>query len=81
MSIKTKWDLIGCHMDYQMNKGMIFDVIKYVMDTFGKLEGKCLILSSKIESADNLKGMISEWYPDKEVGIYHSKIPKKEKEG
>ena len=82
MSIKTKMGFNRhAYMDYQMEKGIIFDVIKYVMDTFGRLEGKALVLSSKIESADKLKDLIVEWYPDKSVGIYHSKISKVEKEG
>ena len=82
MSIKTKMGFNRhAYMDYQLNKGIIFDVVKYVMDTFGRLEGKALVLSSKIESADKLKDMIVEWYPDKSVGIYHSKISKAEKEG
>lgn len=82
MSIKTKMGFNRhAYMDYQINKGIIFDVVKYVMDTFGKLDGKALVLSSKIESADKLKDMIVEWYPDKSVGIYHSKISKVEKEG
>ena len=81
MSIKTKMGFNRhAYMDYQMNKGVIFEVVQYVMDTFGKLDGKALVLSSKIESADKLKEMIEEWYPDKNVGIYHSKIPKNEKE-
>ena len=82
MSIKTKMGFNRhAYMDYQLNKGVIFDVIKYVMDTFGKLDGKALVLSSKIESADKLKELISEWYPDKNIGIYHSKISKTDKEG
>ena len=82
MSIKTKMGFNRhAYMDYQLNKGVIFDVVKYVMDTFGRLDGKALVLSSKIESADKLKDMIVEWYPDKSVGIYHSKISKAEKEG
>ena len=82
MSIKTKMGFNRhAYMDYQINKGIIFDVVKYVMDTFGKLDGKALVLSSKIESVDKLKDMIVEWYPDKSVGIYHSKISKAEKEG
>ena len=81
MSIKTKMGFNRhAYMDYQLNKGIIFEVVKYVMDTFGRLEGKALVLSSKIESADKLKDMIVEWYPDKSVGIYHSKISKAEKE-
>lgn len=81
MSIKNKMGFNRhAYMDYQMEKGVIFDVIKYVMDTFGKIDGKALVLSSKIESADKLKDMIEEWYPDKKIGIYHSKIPKNEKE-
>lgn len=81
MSIKTKMGFNRhAYMDYQLNKGIIFDVVKYVMDTFGRLDGKALVLSSKIESADKLKDMIVEWYPDKSVGIYHSKISKAEKE-
>lgn len=81
MSIKNKMGFNRhAYMDYQMEKGIIFDVIKYVMDTFGKIDGKSLVLSSKIESADKLKDMIEEWYPDKKIGIYHSKIPKNEKE-
>ena len=48
MSIKTKMGFNRhAYMDYQLNKGMIFEVVKYVMDTFGKLEGKALVLSSK----------------------------------
>ena len=82
MSIKTKMGFNRhAYMDYQLNKGIIFDVVKYVMDTFGRLDGKALVLSSNIESADKLKDMIVEWYPDKSVGIYHSKISKAEKEG
>ena len=82
LSIKTKMGFNRhAYMDYQMSKGVIYEVIKYVMDTFGKINGKALVLSSKIESADKLKGMIEEWYPDKSVGIYHSKISKNEKEG
>ena len=82
MSIKTKMGFNRhAYMDYQLNKGVIFDVVKYVMDTFGRLDGKALVLSSKIESADKLKDMIVEWYPNKSVGIYHSKISKAEKEG
>ena len=82
MSIKTKMGFNRhAYMDYQLNKGIIFDVVKYVMDTFGRLDGEALVLSSKIESADKLKDMIVEWYPDKSVGIYHSKISKAEKEG
>ena len=82
MSIKTKMGFNRhAYMDYQLNKGIIFDVVKYVMDTFGRLDGKALVLSSKIESADKLKDMIVEWYPNKSVGIYHSKISKAEKEG
>jgi superfamily II DNA or RNA helicase len=81
MSIKNKMGFNRhAYMDYQMEKGIIFDVIRYVMDTFGKIEGKALVLSSKIESADKLKDMIEVWYPDKKIGIYHSKIPKNEKE-
>ena len=81
MSIKTKMGFNRhAYMDYQLDKGIIFEVVKYVMDTFGRLDGKALVLSSKIESADKLKEVITEWYPDKDVGIYHSKIPKAEKE-
>lgn len=82
MSIKTKMGFNRhAYMDYQLEKGIIFEVVKYVMDTFGKLEGKALILSSKIESADILKEKIVEWYPDKVTGIYHSKVSKADKEG
>lgn len=82
MAIKTRMGFNRhAYIDYQMDKGVIFDVIKYVMDTFGKIDGKCLVLSSKIESADKLKDLIIDWYPDKTVGIYHSKISKSEKEG
>ena len=81
MSIKTKMGFNRhAYMDYQIEKGIIFEVVKYVMDTFGKIDGKALVLSSKIESADKLKELICEWYPDKSVGIYHSKISKSEKE-
>lgn len=82
MSIKTRMGFNRhAYMDYQMDKGIIFDVIKYVMDTFAKVEGKCLILSSKIESAETLRDLVKEWYPDRTIGIYHSKIPKNEKDG
>lgn len=81
MSIKTRMGFNRhAYVDYQMDKEFIFDVIKYVMDTFGKVEGKCLLLSSKIESSERLSELIKEWYPEKTVGIYHSKIPKSEKE-
>lgn len=68
------------YMDYQISKGVIFDVIKYVMDTFQRIEGHALILSSKIESSEIIADKIREWYPEKEVLVYHSKTPKKDKE-
>ena len=69
------------YIDYEIDKGVMIDVIKYVMETFEKLDGKCLVLSSKIASSEILADDIRKWYPDKDIKIYHSKMSKKDKEG
>lgn len=69
------------YMDYEIEKGYVFDVIKYVMDTFNDVNGKCLILSSKINSSEIISDKVKEWFPDKDTRIYHSKLTKKEKAG
>lgn len=68
------------YMDYELSNGMIFEVIEYVMEKFENIDGKCLVLSSKIESSEILSEKIKEWYPKKDIRIYHSKLSKKEKE-
>lgn len=69
------------YVDYEIEKGVIFDVIQYVMDTFGKIDGKCMILSSKINSSEVIADKVREWYPDKDLKVFHSKMSKKDKEG
>lgn len=69
----------NAYIDYEIEKGVIFDVIKYVMDTFQKIDGKCMILSSKISSSEDIAEKVKEWYPDKSLSIFHSKISKEEK--
>lgn len=68
------------YMDYELSNGMIFEVIEYVMEKFENIEGKCLVLSSKIESSEILSEKIKEWYPKKDIRTYHSKLSKKQKE-
>ena len=68
------------YMDYQLSNGMLFEVIQYVMEKFEKIDGKCLILSSKIESSEVIADKVKEWYKDKDIKTYHSKMSKKEKE-
>lgn len=71
----------NAYIDYQIEKGMIFEVLEYVLKTFEKIDGKSLILSSKITSSEILGDKVKEWYPEKELKIYHSKMSKKDKEG
>ena len=68
------------YTDYQLSQPKFFDVIHYLLEYFLKYEGKILILSSKIESTEMIKDYISNWYPEKKVGVYHSKISEAEKQ-
>ena len=67
------------YIDYQIEKGKIFDVIEYVIDYFGKKEGKILLLTSKIDSSIEMSEWLKEKYPDKRVLTYNSKVSDDEK--
>lgn len=69
------------YMDYELEKGMIYDVIEFVMNNFSEMSGKCLILSSKIASSESIAEYVKKWYPDKDIRTFHSKMSKKDKEG
>lgn len=71
----------NAYIDYEIDKGLIFEVIKYVMETFKDVEGKCLILSSKINSSEIIADKVREWYPEKDLKVFHSKMSKADKEG
>jgi superfamily II DNA or RNA helicase len=54
--------------------------LKYCLDKFSHLEGKILVLSSKVESCEAIRDFIVSNYPDKTVSVFHSKISKDDKE-
>lgn len=62
------------YIDYQIEKGMIFDVIKWTIDYFSKFDGKMLLLTSKIDSSFIMTDWLKENYPDKRVLTYNSKV-------
>ena len=70
----------NAYIDYEINKPIFYDVIKYILDYFKDKEGKILILSSKIESSEAIADYLKNIYPDKTISVYNSKIPKEEKE-
>lgn len=57
-----------------------FDVLKFIVEYFINKEGKMLILATTIDTCEIIKDIISKIYPSKSISLYHSKIPKDEKE-
>lgn len=67
------------YANYLMNSDKFYDALAFVLRYFKDKEGKTLILSSKIDSVESIKDFIEKNFPDKTVGVYHSKIPVEEK--
>ena len=68
------------YIDYQIKKGKIFDVVKYVSEYFKNQEGKLAILTSKIESSFIFEDYMKELYPDKRIISWNSQVPDEIKE-
>lgn len=68
------------YTDYLIENDDFWRVLDYLLKYVNsKLEGKILVLSSKIESANLIRDFIKDNSPDKTVGVYHSKINDDEK--
>lgn len=70
----------NAYIDYELNKNIFFDVIKYIIDYFKDKEGKILILSSKIDSTKKIADYLKNIYKNKTVSIYNSTTPEDKKE-
>lgn len=71
------------YMEYQMNNGMIFDVVKFILDSiFKNYDGhKILILLNHIAHVDRMEEFISTHYSNNNrIGRYHSMVTPEEKE-
>ena len=69
------------YTDYLMENDEFWRVLDYLLKYVNsKLQGKILVLSSKIESSNLIRDFIRDNFPDKTVGIYHSKATDEEKE-
>lgn len=67
------------YSDYLMDKDIAFELLDYLMKFFADKEGKKLIMSSKIQSTEEIYKYLSDNYPNLSVGIYNSKVKEKEK--
>lgn len=67
------------YCDYLAECKKFYEVLFDVMHRFDKLEGKQLILVSKIDAVEWVAKYIHDEFPEKTVGMYHSKIPMDEK--
>ena len=68
------------YIEYQMKKETMYDVLKFVIDTFKDKEGRMLITSPKIDSSFKIKDYIEEYCPYKSVGVINSTVPDDEKD-
>lgn len=63
------------YSDYQFKNGKLLDVLKNLLSFFidkQRIEGKIVILSSKKETCDILKDMVSELYPAYSMCVYYT---------
>lgn len=67
------------YSDYFLSKDISFDVILYTMNFLRNEDGKVLILSSKIDSVEEIYRFFKDNFPDKKVGMYHSKLSDEDK--
>lgn len=68
------------YIDYQIERGIMDKAIIALFDKyFSKHEGRTIIMSSKIDSTVHFKGLFEDNFPDRNIGLYHSKIPERER--
>jgi superfamily II DNA or RNA helicase len=57
-----------------------YNAILIILNKVKDIEGKILIFVSLIDAVDNVAKKIKKDFPDKSIGVFHSKIDKDEKE-
>ena len=67
------------YINYQLKKGIMMDVIDYLIDFFDKQEGKLLILSSKIDSSFIIRDHVREFKSNKKSIAWNSQVSDEEK--
>lgn len=69
------------YMKYQFKKGIIKDLIEYILDTFviSDPNYRALILFTNIEHVDKMYKRIKQHYPKLSVGRFHGSAPPEEK--
>jgi superfamily II DNA or RNA helicase len=69
------------YSDYLMEKQIFFDVLLWLTEYFtSKLDGKMLLLLSKIDATENVADYMRQVMENKTVGIFNSKISDDDKE-
>lgn len=70
------------YMEYQLNRGIIFDVVSFIVDTIKKTdtEFRTLILVTRIDHVDRMWNYLKTKYPQYTIGRYHSMLDSEEKE-
>lgn len=70
------------YMEYQLNRGIIFGVVCFIIDTIKKTdtEFRTLILLTRIDHVDRMWNYLKSKYPQYEIGRYHSMMDSEEKE-
>lgn len=68
------------YSDYLINKPMFYDMLKWLVDNFpNTMEGRLLIMVSKINATEAVHDYLTQIYEDKNIGIYNSTIADEEK--
>lgn len=83
MSIKNRYGYSAeYYMNYQMKKGVIFDVLRYIIDSIYPMNNhyRTLILATNIAHVDRIAEYLQAQYPKYIVGRFHGSVPEEEQD-
>lgn len=72
----------NAYISYQIKKGVIFGVLRFVIETINKSNydhSQIAILCTNIDPIDEIAHHLSQYFPDRSVIRYHGNVPEEEK--
>jgi superfamily II DNA or RNA helicase len=68
------------YADYLEECPKLYDTLSYLLNKIKDTEGRILILSTKISTSEKIRDFVKDFYDNKTVSTYHSKLDDREKE-
>lgn len=62
------------YSDYLIEQPELYDALGWMIDFFNRMDGKVLVLATKIDATVTIADKLKKRYPEKHIGIYNSKI-------